>query len=121
MIWERDALAMTVLIGFADALAAIEAYWALRDCGFNVVAFARRGRRTALSRCHGVRIAEITAPEEDTAAARADLAALLATLRPEAVLPLCDHSVWLCDQVNSSRNGAAGSFTHRAAGRPEGK
>ena len=104
MIWERDAQAMTVLIGFADALAAIEAYWALRDCGFNVVAFARRGRRTALSCCHGVRIAEITAPEEDTAAARADLAALLATLRPEAVLPLCDPSVWLCDQVHSARS-----------------
>ena len=104
MTWERDALALTVLIGFADALAAIETYWALRDCGFNVVAFARRGRRTGLSRCQGARIVEITAPEQDTAAARADLAALLASLRPEVVLPLCDPSVWLCDQVHASRS-----------------
>lgn len=94
---------MTVLIGFADALAAIEANWALRDYGCDVVAFARRGSRPALSRCRGVRIVEITAPEEDTAAARADLATVLASLRPVAVLPLCDQSVWLCDQVHSSR------------------
>jgi hypothetical protein len=104
MTWERDVVAMTVLIGFADALAAIEAYWALRDCGFNVVAFARRGRRTALSRCQGVRIVEITAPEQDTAAARAELAALLTSLRPAIVLPLCDPSVWLCDRVRASRS-----------------
>ncbi len=94
---------MTVLIGFADALAAIEANWALRDYGCDVVAFARRGSRPALSRCRGVRIVEITAPEEDTAAARADLSTVLASLRPVAVLPLCDQSVWLCDQVHSSR------------------
>ena len=93
---------MTVLIGFADALAAIEANWALRDYGCDVVAFARRGSRPALARCRGVRIVEITAPEEDTAAARADLATVLASLRPVAVLPLCDPSVWLCDQVHSS-------------------
>jgi hypothetical protein len=97
--------APTVLIGFADALAAIEAYWALRDHGCNVVAFARRGSRPALSRCRGVRIAEITAPEEDTAAARADLTALLASLRPDAVLPLCDQSVWLCDRVHDTNQG----------------
>lgn len=94
---------MTVLIGFADALAAIEANWALRDHGYDVVAFARRGSGPAVSRCRGVRIVEITAPEENTAAACADLATVLASLRPVAVLPLCDQSVWLCDQVHSSR------------------
>lgn len=94
---------MTVLIGFAEALAAIEASWALGDHGCDVVAFARRGSRPALSRSPGVRIVEITAPEEDTAAARSDLANLLGTLRPAAVLPLCDQSVWLCNQVHSSR------------------
>jgi hypothetical protein len=99
------APAMTVLIGFADALAAIEAFWALRDDGWAVVAFARRDSRPALSRCQGVRIVEITAPEEDAAAARSDLAGLLASLCPAAVLPLCDQSVWLCDQVHSSRRG----------------
>ena len=92
---------MTVLIGFADALAAIEASWALRDQGWDVVAFARRGSRPALSRCRGVRIVEITAPEEDSAAACADLATVLASLRPAAVLPLCDQSVWLCDRVSA--------------------
>jgi hypothetical protein len=105
MTWERDALAITVLIGFAEALAAIEAFWALRDYGWNVVAFARRGTRPALARCQGVRIVEITAPEENTAAAHSDLANLMASLRPGVVLPLCDQSVWLTDQVNSSRNG----------------
>jgi hypothetical protein len=93
---------MTVLIGFADALAAIEASWALRDHGCDVVAFARRGSQPALSRCRGVRIVEITAPEDDTAQSCADLAKLLASICPVAVLPLCDQSVWLCDQVHSS-------------------
>ena len=97
-------MAMTVLIGFADALAAIEAAWSLRDNGCDVVAFARRGSRPALSRCRGVRIVEITAPERDTAAARADLAAVWASLRPVAALPLCDQSVWLCDRVHATYN-----------------
>ena len=110
---------MTVLIGFADALAAIEASWALRDHGCDVVAFARRGSRPALSRCRGVRIVEITAPEDDTAEACADLAALLASLRPAAVLPLCDQSVWLCDQVHSSRNAEEAHLRRERAGGTE--
>jgi hypothetical protein len=49
-----------------------------------------------------VRIVEITAPEEDTTAARADLATLLASLRPVAYSAM--RSVGgLCDQVHSSR------------------
>ena len=34
-----------VLIGFADALAAIESAWCLADDGFEVHAFARRATR----------------------------------------------------------------------------
>lgn len=97
---------MTVLLGFADALAAIEATWALQDDGADVVAFARRGTRPPVARCKGVRLVEITAPEEDAAAARSELSALLAALAPDAVLPLCDQSVWLCDQAGPAAGSA---------------
>src|SRR5262245_35444228 len=93
---DRAESRTTVLMGFAEALAAIEAGWALRDDGCDVVAFTRRGSRPALAHCRGLRIVEITAPEVDAVAARSELAELLAALRPAAVLPLCDQSLWLC-------------------------
>ncbi len=89
-----------VLIGFAHALAAPETAWSLLEAGIPVVAFAKRGSRPSLRLCRGVRIVEITAPEQDAAAAIADLSAQLA--RPDAyraVMPLDDTALWLCDQV----------------------
>jgi predicted ATP-grasp superfamily ATP-dependent carboligase len=92
-------MSQPILIGFADALAAIESAWSLRDDGFEVVAFARRGLRPALSRVAGVRILDITPPEQDAAQAVADLAAAILKVHPSVVLPLDDQAVWLCDQV----------------------
>jgi predicted ATP-grasp superfamily ATP-dependent carboligase len=93
------AMSGRVLVGFADALAAIESAWSLADDGFEVYAFAREGTRPALSRSKTVRIVEITPPERDAHRSAADLAATLGELNPTAVLPLDDHSVWLCDKV----------------------
>ena len=86
-----------VLIGFADALAAIESAWCLADCGFEVHAFARAGARPALNRVKQVRVFPVTAPEDDAFACVADLGRLIAELGPAAVLPLDDHAVWLAD------------------------
>ena len=44
------AVKPTVLIGFADALAAIESAYSLADHGFDVCAFARAGTRPAPTR-----------------------------------------------------------------------
>ncbi|GAA1953963.1 hypothetical protein [Microbacterium deminutum] len=103
-----------VLIGFSQAFAAIEAAWSLQAAGLRVVAFGRRGVRTALSRIRGVDVMEITAPESSVAGALADLEHAIKELGPSAVLPLDDASLWLLARTNlgevtligPSRNGA---------------
>lgn len=86
-----------VLIGFAEALAAIECAWSLLESGFRVVAFARRGRRVALRRCRNVRVPEITPPELDAAAAVEDVVRLATSFAVATVLPMDDAAVWLVD------------------------
>lgn len=88
-----------VLVGFADALAAIESAWSLLDDGFDVVAFARAGRPPALARVAGVRVVPVTPPEHDVKATLADLRRLVHEVGPAAVLPLDDHAVWLVDRL----------------------
>jgi hypothetical protein len=91
--------AITVLIGFADALAAPETAWSLRDGGARVLAFTRRGSRPALRHVRGVELIEITPPETDVEAAVAELADALAAGPAEALMPLDDAAVWLCDAL----------------------
>ena len=86
----------TVLIGFADALAAPETAWSLLEAGVRVVAFSHRDTRPSLRRCRGVEIVEVTSPADDADAALADLSALLESGVYDAVMPLNDASVWLC-------------------------
>ena len=73
-----------VLLGFAQAFAAIEAAWSLQDAGMQVVAFARRGTRSALSRMRDVIVPEVTPPEVSIEGCLADVAALVGL--PEASL-----------------------------------
>jgi predicted ATP-grasp superfamily ATP-dependent carboligase len=94
-----------VCIGFAEALSAPEVAWSLVDDGCDVIAIARKGRRSALRHSARVQVFEITAPETDAAAALADLTQVLAnrngaTTR-RVLLPLDDAAVWLCDQLPS--------------------
>jgi len=95
----------TVLIGFAEALAAPEVVWSLVDGGFNVVAFGRRGRLSALRHSRHVVIHDICPPELDLKAAESDLQSLIASLSGEkqcgqrVLFPLDDTAVWLCNQV----------------------
>jgi hypothetical protein len=93
-------MSQRVLIGFADALAAIESAWCLADHGFDVHAFARRGTRPALARSKSVTVVYVTAPEQDAERSAADLAAAVKDTNPAVVLPLDDHAVWLCNQVS---------------------
>lgn len=91
----------TVLIGFAEAMAAPEVAWSLVDAGFHVVAFARRGRTSAVRHSRHVECHEICAPEIDLQASLSDLQSLMHSLtatagRPEGILfPLDDKAVWL--------------------------
>jgi predicted ATP-grasp superfamily ATP-dependent carboligase len=88
-----------VLIGFAGALSAPEVAWSLESAGYEVHAFARRGRRPPLRRSSTVRLHELAAPEEDVDAALTELGELLRALRPDALMPLDDASVWLCAEL----------------------
>lgn len=88
-----------ILMGFADALAAIETAWSLQNSGFRVVAFQRPGRRPALRRVRGVELHAIPAPEDEARRAAAALDRLVRRLRPSAVLPLDDHSLWLTSRL----------------------
>lgn len=90
----------TVLIGFADAFAAVEATWSLQASGVRVVAFGKAGSRSSLRHVRGVEIYPITAPSASAASAVRDLEMLIAQIKPDAVLPLDDASLWLVDRAD---------------------
>jgi hypothetical protein len=89
----------TVLIGFAESLAAIESAWCLADAGYDVVAFTRAGKRPALGASRHVRVVPVPAPEDGIEACVAALRAVVAHEKPAALLPLDDHSVLLADRL----------------------
>jgi hypothetical protein len=90
-----------ILIGFAEARAAIETAWSLRNAGFNVVAFRRTNQRPALRRVRGLTIYEIPAPEQSAGGAVEALRALVRRVHPAVVLPLDDPALWLCTHLDS--------------------
>lgn len=91
---QRDPV--SVLIGFAEALAGPETAWSLLEAGFRVCAFTRRGARPSLRRSKSVQVLEITAPEESADRSAADLRSLLRLTGAQAVMPLDDVSLSLC-------------------------
>lgn len=86
----------SVLVGFADALAAPEAAASLVQAGYRVASFSRRGRTVALRRMHGVEIVEVTAPEDDLQACLAEVAVIAGA--HDAIMPLDDQAVLVCDR-----------------------
>jgi biotin carboxylase len=89
-----------VLVGFAEAMAAIETAWSLRDAGFHVVAFRRPGSRPAMRHVRDVEMHEVPAPELNADAAVSGVRKLCHSVRPSAILPLDDHAVWVCRQLD---------------------
>lgn len=89
-------------------MAAPEVLWSLVDAGFRVVAFARRGRASALRHSRHVRCCEISSPESDLQASLSELNSLLGSLANSSetgwlvLLPLDDKAVWLCSRLPPS-------------------
>lgn len=108
-------MTVRVLIGFADALAAIESAWSLDDDGFEVYAFERRGTRSALARSSVVKIVSISAPELDAQRSADDLTAIIKDVDPAAILPLDDFAIWLCDRATALRPFGSGHNDGSAA------
>jgi predicted ATP-grasp superfamily ATP-dependent carboligase len=90
------------LVGFAEAVAGPETAFSLLDAGFEVVAFTRSGASPSLRKCPEVRLVEVTAPKDDTAAAVRELELHVDALDPAVVLPLDDGAVWLCDRAGEA-------------------
>jgi biotin carboxylase len=103
-----------VLIGFAEALAAIETAWSLQGAGFTVAAFRRAGSRPALRRVHGITVYEVPRPELNAAATTAAVRELCDALTPAALLPLDDHAVWVCSQLEDAKVPLAGPSGYAA-------
>jgi predicted ATP-grasp superfamily ATP-dependent carboligase len=90
-----------VVIGFGEALSAPEVAWNLLDAGFRVAAFTRQGCRPPLRRIGNVMLFEVIPPEEDAFKAVEGLVSGIERMRADALLPLDDASLWLCDAVSS--------------------
>ncbi|NUP46696.1 MAG: hypothetical protein HOW97_05195 [Catenulispora sp.] len=97
-----------ILIGFADAFAAIETAWSLTDAGHEVVAFSRRGTKPALAASRRVRIIPVTPPEQNATACITEVAEAATRLGAAALLPLDDLALWICDRTNHRVAGATG-------------
>ncbi len=86
-------------------MSAPEVLWSLVDAGYRVVAFARRGRASALRHSRHVQCYEISPPESDLQACLSELNSLLNSLKSESeadrflLLPLDDKAVWVCGQL----------------------
>jgi biotin carboxylase len=97
-----------VLIGFADAFAAVESAWSLADAGHEVFAFARRGTSPPLGASRRVRVVPVTAPEEDAEACVAEVVNAAHRLGVAVLLPLDDLAVWVADRTGLRVAGATG-------------
>jgi hypothetical protein len=101
----KRVLPATVLVGFAEALAAPEVVWSLVDAGFHVGAFARNGKKSALGHSQHIVCHEVTPPQVDLQAAIPGLRSLIVTLNatergtPPVLFPLDDTAVALCAMV----------------------
>jgi biotin carboxylase len=98
-----------VLVGFAESVAAPEAAYSLVEAGYEVVAFARRGRQVPLRHLGQTSVVAVTPPEENAARTVSELRQLLAADHFDAVLPLDDFAVWLCDEAGAGSPVADGS------------
>ncbi len=91
-----------VLIGFAEALAAVEVTRSLRGAGIEVSAFTREGAKPILGRLLGDDLHPIPAPEAGVDAAIAAVGQTVDAVQPDIVLPLDDMALWLMSKTSSS-------------------
>lgn len=108
-------------MGFAEALSAPETVWSLVDGGFEVIAFARNGRSSALRHSRHVVCHEICPPESDLQRSLAELRALMesievkCTARQLIFFPLDDKAVWLGSKLHTGGRWLLAGPTGRQA------
>ncbi len=82
-----------MLVGFAEAFAAVETAWSLQRAGFRVVLLHRAGSRSSSRFLWGVERVEVPAPETDIGATVSAIQAYVASARPAAFVPLDDGAL----------------------------
>jgi hypothetical protein len=93
--------AKTILIGFADALAAPEVFFSLHHRGYRVYAFQRSGTQAPLTQLLPVGASYfVCAPEKSAESATADLVKILRENDDiDVLLALDDTSLWLANEA----------------------
>ncbi len=95
-----------VLVGFAEAMSAPESVWSLVDAGFRVVAFARKGKASALRHSKFVECHDVCPPEVNLQQCLADVQAVMRATASSAkgarlvLFPLDDKAVWISSKAN---------------------
>lgn len=99
---DNQVNAKTVLIGFADALAAPEVFFSLYHKGYRIRVFQRKGTEVPLSKFLPVGAPFwVTGPEQNAEAAISDLANLLrANTDIDVLMALDDTGLWLANEAN---------------------
>lgn len=97
-----------VVVGFAEALAAVETIWSLQEAGYEVSALARRGTKPTAARIPGVELVPVTAPDVDLGQSIGDVRAALEERRPCVVMPLDDSAVFVVNAVDTAGAVVAG-------------
>ncbi|MFK7751196.1 MAG: hypothetical protein AB8B51_01480 [Sedimentitalea sp.] len=92
-----------LLVGFAEALSAPEVVFGLTAAGFRLRLFTRKGTSSRLARTLKLDLVEVTAPEHDIAATRADL--LRACDDVDGLFALDDVSLRLCTDLAEQTKG----------------
>lgn len=101
-------MAATVLLGFAEALAAPEVLWSLSRKGFNTIAFARKGRPCPLRHSRLVTVHDVCPPEQNFNDTESDLRSLLERISesepgPHVLFPLDDVAVRLSSNISLNK------------------
>ncbi|MEM1449000.1 MAG: hypothetical protein AAF726_14405 [Planctomycetota bacterium] len=96
-----------ILVGYADALAAVEVVRSLIQDGNEVVAFERPGRPSLLRRVQGVEITEVPSAADAPDAAIDGLQELARRASVDLVMPLDDASLWLTAEALAPGDGPA--------------
>jgi hypothetical protein len=92
----------TVILGFAESLAAIETAWDLMNHGFVVHAFSRSGRAAALAKDPRIVTHKISAPEVKASETVVQLIDLATQLGWPVLMPVDDTAVWLLNTIAQS-------------------
>ena len=101
---DMDYIRPRVLIGFSEALSAMEVAWDMLDAGFKVTVFARKGKRSPLSYSKDVEIVYVTPPEIDADETIRCLEQHIEKQKYDALMPLEDAAVWVCDNLSKKLN-----------------